>query len=292
APFGEELTSARTSWRTTAAGYYGADSFPLKFTGKERDTLTELDYFGARYYGSSYGRFESPDPLTITEDRLREPQRLNLYQYGRNNPLSFIDPTGLDDIYYDHGGNEIEEQRVRKKWWQNLLFGNTHYLRAADGRTYQLESALVPLKNGERYTVVSSEQTQAILSSFLIGKARSGLSMPAGPSTVLQNSPEGARWDFKNTDAARSLGHPLFALGDGKLYLSDYVGNVAWGYIMASNLWPESVAMAGAGLYQLGPGRERSGIVGPAWCFYDDCRDTRAIGRGYGMFRRKLTGLR
>ena len=31
------------------------------FTGKERDSESMLDYFGARYYGSALGRFTSPD---------------------------------------------------------------------------------------------------------------------------------------------------------------------------------------------------------------------------------------
>src|SRR6185312_14162609 len=66
----------------------------LKFTGKERDTESGLDYFGARYYGSSMGRFMSPDPVVITTERLMNPQQLNLYAYVANNPLRFIDPTG------------------------------------------------------------------------------------------------------------------------------------------------------------------------------------------------------
>ncbi len=33
-----------------------------RYTGKERDAESGLDYFGARYYGSSMGRFLSPDP--------------------------------------------------------------------------------------------------------------------------------------------------------------------------------------------------------------------------------------
>ena len=65
-------------------------------TGKERDTESGNDYFGARYYASSMGRFMSPDPLYIEMHRLADPQQLNLYMYGRNNPLSIIDPTGLD----------------------------------------------------------------------------------------------------------------------------------------------------------------------------------------------------
>ena len=42
---------------------YIYDGVPLcvpQFTGKERDTETGLDYFGARYYGSSESRFTSP----------------------------------------------------------------------------------------------------------------------------------------------------------------------------------------------------------------------------------------
>jgi RHS repeat-associated protein len=41
------------------------DVVPLcasRFTGKERDTETGLDYFGARYNASNMGRFMTPDP--------------------------------------------------------------------------------------------------------------------------------------------------------------------------------------------------------------------------------------
>ncbi|MHB8889968.1 MAG: RHS repeat-associated core domain-containing protein [Acidobacteriaceae bacterium] len=33
----------------------------FRFTGKERDAESGLDYFGARYYSSAMGRFMSPD---------------------------------------------------------------------------------------------------------------------------------------------------------------------------------------------------------------------------------------
>lgn len=67
-----------------------------KFTGKERDAESGLDNFGARYDASSMGRFMSADPVFISADRLTDPQSLNLYAYVRNNPLSLVDPTGLD----------------------------------------------------------------------------------------------------------------------------------------------------------------------------------------------------
>jgi RHS repeat-associated protein len=77
-------------------GYGGADTTKQKFTGKERDTETGLDYFGARYYSSAQGRFTTYDPLFVTAKRLIDPQRFNQYAYTRNNPLRFIDPEGLD----------------------------------------------------------------------------------------------------------------------------------------------------------------------------------------------------
>lgn len=78
----------------TGAPSTADDATEHHFTGKERDTESGLDYFGARYYGSSMGRFMSPDPVVITTERLMNPQQLNLYAYVANNPLRFIDPTG------------------------------------------------------------------------------------------------------------------------------------------------------------------------------------------------------
>ncbi len=67
-------------------------------TGKERDTETGLDYFGARYYGSNMGRWLSPDWAASAEPvpyaDLSDPQTLNLYGYVRNNPLAKADPDG------------------------------------------------------------------------------------------------------------------------------------------------------------------------------------------------------
>ena len=63
------------------------------FTGKERDAETGLDYFGARYMSSAQGRFTSPD-APFADQHVTDPQSWNLYAYGRNNPLRFVDPTG------------------------------------------------------------------------------------------------------------------------------------------------------------------------------------------------------
>ena len=67
------------------------------FTGKERDSESGLDMFGARYMGSSLGRFMTPDPL-LNSGRPGSPQTWNRYAYALNNPLKIVDPTGLYNV--------------------------------------------------------------------------------------------------------------------------------------------------------------------------------------------------
>lgn len=88
-PFGEEWC-AGVPCSTVTAGQ------AKRFTGKERDAETGLDYFGARYYGSRIGRFTTVDPVYNWNANLVDPQRWNRYAYGRNNPLRYVDPNGED----------------------------------------------------------------------------------------------------------------------------------------------------------------------------------------------------
>lgn len=109
-PFGEELL-AGTGGRTPALGYVSGDGVRQQFTSKERDNETGLDYFLARYYSSTQGRFTSPDEFQGGPDELYDfavnasanptfyadlanPQSLNKYQYTYNNPTNLGDPDG------------------------------------------------------------------------------------------------------------------------------------------------------------------------------------------------------
>jgi RHS repeat-associated protein len=68
------------------------------FTGKERDSESGNDYFGARYYASMMGGMLSPDPTFLDIRRVFNPQRWNMYSYAINNPLTNIDPDGSEVI--------------------------------------------------------------------------------------------------------------------------------------------------------------------------------------------------
>jgi RHS repeat-associated protein len=98
-PFGEECTTGPCA----ANPGVGAGQ-PRKFTGKERDQETGLDYFGARYYSAPLGRFTSVDPVYTWWENLLDPQRWNRYAYARNNPLRYVDPDGrVIDVVVDVG---------------------------------------------------------------------------------------------------------------------------------------------------------------------------------------------
>jgi RHS repeat-associated protein len=81
--------------------FEGSTNDPYMFTAKERDAESGNDYFGARYYASSMGRFMSPDPSQLVYADQTNPQSLNLYSYVRNNPLINTDPSGLECVWDD-----------------------------------------------------------------------------------------------------------------------------------------------------------------------------------------------
>ncbi|MCK4766075.1 MAG: RHS repeat-associated core domain-containing protein [Candidatus Aminicenantes bacterium] len=84
-----------------------------KFSGKERETYSDLDYFGARYYDSHSYRFVSVDPIRNRDAAIANPQLWNLYAYCRNNPITYLDPDGrkikiTQGQYHDEIKNAVD----------------------------------------------------------------------------------------------------------------------------------------------------------------------------------------
>src|SRR5579859_2096183 len=109
----DQLGSARLVTKVDGSIFASLDYLPFgeqtggstvtthKFTGKERDGETGNDYFGARYYASTLGRFTiadwSKNPVPVPFAKMSNPQSMNLYAYMENNPTSGVDADGHGD---------------------------------------------------------------------------------------------------------------------------------------------------------------------------------------------------
>jgi RHS repeat-associated protein len=117
--FGSELSA------TSGANHY-------KFSGKERDTETQLDYFGARYYSNLMGRFITPDwaekATAVPYAEFADPQSLNLYGYVKNNPLSHSDADG----HCGEGDDGTCSKNLSATQVANIVFNETQSLHGPD----------------------------------------------------------------------------------------------------------------------------------------------------------------
>jgi RHS repeat-associated protein len=117
-----------------------------KFTGKERDNESGLDYFGARYYANVTSRFMSPDwaakPTSVPYAEFGDPQSLNLYAYTRNSPIVRVDADGHDFVNpafqsFDDadGASNIESTHNHMSIVTTTTTTTTVHLPSSDGTT-------------------------------------------------------------------------------------------------------------------------------------------------------------
>jgi RHS repeat-associated protein len=95
-PFGEDLTCNMS---------LSSEVSPLHFTGQEHDSESGDDRFPFRYYNEVMGRWLTPDPAGLAAVDPTNPQSWNRYAYVLNNPLSNIDPFGLDCVTVNADGS-------------------------------------------------------------------------------------------------------------------------------------------------------------------------------------------
>ena len=166
-PFGQEIINGTT---TNYIGAQPADGTAMhyKFTGKERDAESGLDYFGARYYGSSIGRFTSPDwsatVAPVPYAKLSDPQTLNLYSYVRNNPLNAADIDGHSAG--SRVGSEIYGSGGEEGFWNNP--------ERNSGVAAQIRQALAAQQQGSTESSDAKEIRGAVKEGIKIGKELTG----------------------------------------------------------------------------------------------------------------------
>jgi RHS repeat-associated protein len=89
-PYGQKISSNTT------------DAY--SYAGLYQDTEYGGDAATFRNYSEEQVRWTRPDPYNGSYD-VSNPQSMNRYVYAMNNPLALTDPSGLDCVYDEGGGN-------------------------------------------------------------------------------------------------------------------------------------------------------------------------------------------
>ncbi|HMO81055.1 MAG TPA: RHS repeat-associated core domain-containing protein [Pyrinomonadaceae bacterium] len=165
-------------------------AFPSRyqFTGREFDSLVQLQFSRARFYDPKLGRFISEDPIGFGGGDV------NLYGYVWNNPLHFVDPFGLNGWGTRFAGwldGNIEYARLYyqgsdQKWVQNglvntgadLSYGFSDMFRVGNGLGHAL---FAPDENAYgRAAFIAMDVARAAGLATLLGGAGSRIPIPSG----------------------------------------------------------------------------------------------------------------
>jgi|GEM_PF-3410490 len=282
-----------------------ADAVPQHFTGKERDQESSdangkngLDYFGARYYASSIGRFVSPDPGWFLEADSTNPQTWNQYSYVRNNPLGFIDPTGMDEcrdandqiIPDDQGGDNDSNCKKAGGTW--IVKQDPTNVVNVDSDSPDSGQMVTSYYNG----YIPSQQQQGLAQNNIcfVPTAPSGVSVntnikflkvfhlfgvvniPVFYEMVRNKGPMDYKQQAQNVSDGQSIGSPY----------ADF-GNFNYGAVGAAMGIPKSILLRGAGYAQ-----GQAGTSSPEWGnwkggppYGDDPNDQARITAGYNYYQ-------
>lgn len=96
-PFGTTAYQARNAAIKSAAKRY-------RYTGMERDEESGLEYHAARYYLPWLGRWGSGDPIGVGDG-------VNVYGYGKGNPVGKIDIKGTQVGSWDNPADLIQKEK-------------------------------------------------------------------------------------------------------------------------------------------------------------------------------------
>jgi len=128
-------------------GRYEEGSPPTQedYTGYEKDEATGLHYAGARYYSAAFGRFTTTDAFADKYPSFTP------YQYGANNPASFIDVNGNTLDFSSALAADKEEEVSRTVAEASILKG--------ENLTLNEDNELVPMEPVEGTEVTINGET-------------------------------------------------------------------------------------------------------------------------------------
>jgi len=231
---------------------------PSGYTGKERDSESGNDYFGARYYASSMGRFMSPDSPGFAH--LSNPQAWNLYAYAQNNPVSLWDPDGHDvacsynisqcvadaNTATNGGGRVTENTTVTHHSFLGLFSWDTSVTKLAisgDEASFRAlgdnASRLADLIDNHSFTLevryAADSGNPGGSDSFLPSQGNSPLSIidPNHSASIHDPDARDQNKPIPQANTAEEFGHEVLGHQWGELIHGDAAGSK-----MGNPLWP------------------------------------------------------
>jgi len=153
-PFGDAQTTVAP----------GTDLDPYHYASLDYDSETSTDHAQFRQYNSTQGHWMSPDPYSGSYD-FSNPQSMNRYVYALSNPLSAVDPSGLN--FCVPGGRGSTSQ-----YCQSPNFGD------GDGTANQLLTILDSIYGGP--TSFTYTNSQGNLIQYNLGTDEDGDSVWIG----------------------------------------------------------------------------------------------------------------
>jgi RHS repeat-associated protein len=176
-----------------------------RYTGKERDEESGLYYHEARYYAPWFGRWTSCDPL----------ESPNPYDYGKENPINLVDPSGNEDI----------------PWYERAVYAADRYFA-----TPVLKATSVAGRVAVEYLVVPSVE-------LVFGGSSANAPTSATDETYARETytEQGAKIVITMTGAAifKTVAGPIVARTGSKI-----LGGIAGGATSGAVVAPANVAVS------------------------------------------------
>jgi RHS repeat-associated protein len=233
----------------------------FKYQGKERDLETGYDYFEARFYDSSIGRFLQVDPMAENFHYSSPFVAMN------NNPITLIDPTGMysvdpggldswlapvDDYYYNQSGQLVDHVKNNKP--------DKFFVEVKQEHTGSVEH------NGKQYLEANSDQTvKGAQGKGGFNKVNEGFENSTQHKKLLATGTDAAKEGISSIieassgdlsksgrlDPKRKLDKKTLNVIDNKVYNQDETGNHIWGASLEAAGIPDFIKTLGAEAYSI-----------------------------------------
>lgn len=158
--FGKEI-GAGTGQRTTTQKYNSTlETTKQLYAGMEKDAATGLDHALWRKYEEGAGRWTTPDPY-LGNISISNPQSFNRYAYVQNDPVNFVDPTGLDkDAPWDPSDTIVINIYASNGVYNPFWFGADWFYWS--GETGRLDEPFIEFGGSNKTDPIEQSRTDVV----------------------------------------------------------------------------------------------------------------------------------